>query len=179
MPKRIFLALLSFLLATSLSAGQTGPAKGRGRGVAPASDPLRYLVAYDSALQGDWSVTTWEDPDHLVTVHPNAPAPGRSGNALEVQFSQNGWGAFGLANMLDWNDVHYMYLNEYKTIEFDLYIEPDATGMENLYLLLDDAGYSNEPQLVSYIAGWDSVHPEASTGRWIPVSIDLTQVGLF
>src|SRR5882724_8396282 len=125
MSKRILLFLLSLWIASS----------------AVASDPLHYLVAYDSALQGDWSITTWEDPEHHVAANPAAPAPGRPGNAIEVQFSQNGWGAFGLANMTDWNNIHYMYLNEVKTIEFGLYIEPDATGMENLYLILDDSGY--------------------------------------
>ena len=157
MPKRIVQVFLSLLIATSVLGGE--------------------VVAYDSGLQGDWNITTWEDPDHLVAAIPNAPAPGRSGNAIEVRFSQNGWGAFGLANMADWNNVHYMYLNEFKTIEFDLYIEPDSTGMENLYFILDDAGDSSEPQLVNYIAGWDPAHPQNSAGRWIPVSIDLSQIG--
>ena len=158
--KRIVLFLVVTLVTVSLSA----------------QSALHYVAAYDSALQGDWNVTTWEDPDHAIAVNPNAPAPGRAGNAIEVQFSQNGWGAFGLANMADWNNVHYMYLNEFKTIEFDLYIEPDATGMENLYFILDDAGYCSEPPLVNYIAGWDAAHPQNSAGRWIPVSIDLSQL---
>jgi chitinase len=161
MSKRFVLFLLSVLIATTASA----------------AEPLHYLVAYDSALQGDWSIANWDDPDHVITVNPNAPAPGRPGNALEVRFSENGWGAFGLANMTDWNNVHYMYLNEFKTIEFELYIEPDATGMSNLYFILDDSGYSSEPQLVSFIPGWDEAHPESSAGRWIPVTIDLSQLG--
>lgn len=130
---------------------------------------LNYLVAYDSGLQDDWNITTWEDGDHPVDANPAAPAPGRSGNAIEVQFSANGYGAFGLANMTDWNNVHYMYLNEFRTIEFDLYIAPDATGMENLYFILDDTGYCNEPPLVSFIEGW-------TPGRWIPVTIDLASL---
>ena len=134
-----------------------------------SASSLNYLTAYDSALQDDWNITTWEDGDHPVDTNPAAPAPGRSGNAIEVQFSANGYGAFGLANMTDWNNVHYMYLNEFRTIEFDLYVAPDATGMENLYFILDDAGYCNEPPLVSFIDGW-------TPGRWMPVTIDLASL---
>lgn len=145
--------------------------------VLPLTGELHELVAYDSGLQGDWSVVKWEDPEHLVFVDPYAPAPGRSGRALEVRFSPNGWGAFGLANMRDWSHVHYMYLNEFKTIAFDLFVEPDSTGLENLYFILEDAGRSNQPRLVSYLEGWDAAHPEGVVGRWIPVTIDLSQVG--
>jgi chitinase len=140
-------------------------------------DDLHYLAAYDSALQGDWSLTIWDDPDHRVTANPDAAAPGRTGNAIEVQYSVNGWGGFGLANMRDWNNVHYMYLNEFKTIEFDLFVASDTDGLENLLFLLDDAGYNDERRLTSYIAGWDPAHPEHSYGRWIPISIDLSQIG--
>ena len=79
--------------------------------------------------------------------------------------------------MHDWNNVHYVYLNEFKTIEFDLYIEPDSNGLENLSFLLDDAGYNADRTLVSFIAGWDPAHPETSYGGWIPVTIDLSQIG--
>ncbi len=175
MSKRLFQVLSCLLIAASLFAGEA--AHSRRRAVGPRSDRLHYLVAYDSALQGHWSITTWDDADHLVAANPNAAAPGRTGNAIEVRFSENGWGAFGLANMTDWNDVHYMYLNEFRTIEFDLFIEPDSTGMENLHFILNDAGASSGPQLVSYIAGWDRAHPENSAGRWIPVTIDLSRIG--
>lgn len=144
---------------------------------AVSADPLQYLTAYDSELKNDWSITVWEDQDHPVDANPAAPAPERSGNAIEVRFSENGYGAFGLANMTDWNNVHYMYLNEFRTIELDLYIPPGTTGMENLYFLLDDAGYCSEPALVSFIDGWDPAHPESSTGRWIPIRIDLSTIG--
>ncbi len=157
---RVKKLLLSLLLAT-----------------AAFGEPLHYLVAYDSALQGDWSITKWDDPDHFIEVDPNAPAPGRPGNAIAVRYSKNGWGGFGLANMTDWNNVHPMYLNEFRTIEFDLYIEPDATGMEDLYFILDDVGGCSEPPLVNFISGWDPEHPENSAGRWIPVTIDLQQIG--
>ena len=49
-----------------------------------ADDPpanLQYVVAYDSALQDDWSVTTWEDVDHHIAVDTDAAAPGRDGSA--------------------------------------------------------------------------------------------------
>jgi len=172
MLRRSSLFLLSLWIALAAAAGEVPLHR---RAVAP--DALQYLVAYDSTLRGDWSTTTWDDPDHAIAVNTSATAPGRDGNAIEVRYSQNGWGAFGLANMKDWNDVHYMYLNEVRTIDFDLYIEPDATGMENLYFILDDAGYSSEPRLVNFIAGWDPANPRTSTGRWIPVTIDLTQIG--
>lgn len=135
--------------------------------------PLHYLTAYDSGFHGDWQTEEWP----AIEVNPNAPAPGRPGTAIEVRHDVNGWGGAGLANMADWNNVHYMYLNEFKTIEFDLYVDADSTGMENLYLILDDAGFCAEPPLVSFIPGWDPNDPEAITGRWIPVRIDLDQIG--
>jgi chitinase len=141
--------------------------------VTPASSELRYVEAYDSGFQGDWRVEEW-DP---IDVNPNAPAPGRTGTAIEVRHDGNGWGAAGLANMRDWNNVHYMYLNEFRTIEFDLYVEPDSTGIQNLYFILDDAGYCAEPPLVSFIPGWDPSRPQDIAGRWIPVRIGLDQIG--
>ena len=169
----------------TLEAGHPGdfnhtaaPAVERSFAVVPAGPALDYLVAYDSALQDDWNLAIWEDSSHHVAANPDAPAPGgRAGNAIEVQFSPNGYGAFGLANMRDWNSIHYMYLNEIKTIQFDLYVDPDTTGLENLMFILEDASFSNQPQLVKYIGGWDPAHPEASYGRWLHISIDLEHVG--
>jgi hypothetical protein len=141
--------------------------------VITATSGLRYITAYESGFQGDWRVEEW-DP---VYINPNATAPGRTGTAIEVQHDVNGWGGAGLANMLDWNNVHYMYLNEFKTIEFDLYVEPDSTGIENLHFILDDTGYCAEPPLVSFISGWDPSRPQDITGHWIPVRINLDQIG--
>jgi chitinase len=174
MHNRTVLVFLSIVIAASALA-EAAPAKRRGAGSVSAT--LQYVVAYDSALQGDWSIARWDDAEHFIEIDPGAPAPDRAGSAIEVRFSQNGWGAFGLANMTDWNNVHYMYLNEFKTIEFDFYIEPDSTGIENLHFILDDSGYSNEPRLVSFIEGWDPAHPGESAGRWIPVRIDLSRIG--
>jgi chitinase len=141
--------------------------------VTTTSAGLHYVTAYDSGFQGDWRVEEW-DP---VDVNPSAPAPGRTGTAIEIRHDVNGWGGAGLANMLDWNHVHYMYLNEFKTIEFDLYVEPDSTGIQNLYFILDDSSYSAEPPLVSFIPGWDPSRPQDIAGRWIPVKINLDQIG--
>jgi|GEM_PF-774987 len=141
--------------------------------VTAATSGLHYITAYQSGFQGDWRVEEW-DP---VYINPNATAPGRTGTAIEVQHDVNGWGGAGLANMLDWNNVHSMYLNEFKTIEFDLYVEPDSTGIENLHFILDDVGYCAEPPLVSFISGWDPSRPQDITGHWIPVRINLDQIG--
>ena len=109
--------------ACSITASQAGD---HNHGPAPevlqtfnvtgTSSGLRYIQAYDSGFLGDWRVEEW-DP---IDVNPNAPAPGRTGTSIEVLHDVNGWGAAGLANMRDWNNVHYMYLNEFKTIDFDL-----------------------------------------------------------
>ena len=164
----------------SITASQEGnlnylpaPKSGQPFNVTSSSSGLHYLQAYDSGFQGDWRTEKW-DP---IDVNPSAPAPGRTGTAIEVRHDVNGWGAAGLANMLDWNHVHYMYLNEFKTIELDLYVEPDSTGIENLYFILDDAGYCAEPPLVNFIPGWDPSHPQNIAGRWIAVRIDLDQIG--
>jgi len=176
MSRRFLIAFLSILITTTLIAGST-PVKRRSVPAGGASEPLHYLAAYDSALQSDWNITKWDDPDHLVVTNPDVDSPGRPGRSIEVRYSNNGYGAFGLANMSDWNHVHTMYLNEFRTIELDLFITSDATGMDNLHFILEDAGASSQPKLVSFIAGWNAARPEASAGRWIPIRIDLHAIG--
>lgn len=149
------------------------PKAGQSFNVAAGGSSLHYVTAYNSGFQGDWRTEEWP----AIEVNPNAPAPGRPGTAIEVRHDVNGWGGAGLANMTDWNNVHYMYLNEFKTIEFDLYVDADSTGMENLIFILDDAGFCAQPPLVNFIPGWDPSNPQSITGRWIPVRIDLDQVG--
>lgn len=147
--------------------------------VAPLANLLDNPIHVDSKLQGDWNFDLWTGTDTPVTASPDANAAGFSGKTIEVLHGPGGqgWGAFGLANRIDWDHVTTLYMNEVRTLEFDIYIEPDSTGMENLKFILEDGSYSNEPSLVSYIPGWNAANPASVLGRWIHVSINLTKVG--
>jgi hypothetical protein len=147
--------------------------------VAPAADPLQYLVAYDSGLQGHWLREAWESSANPIYTDFAATAPDRPGTAIEVRFGpDNGWNGFGLAHRtVDWT-IYYLYLNEFRTIEFDIYFEPDSTGVENLHLIVEDGGYSNDPRLVDLIPGWDAMTDAQRYGQWLHVNVDLTQIGV-
>ncbi len=147
--------------------------------VAPVANLLANPIYADSQLQGDWNFDLWTAADGPVTANADAPAPSFSGKGIEVLHGPGGqgWGAFGLANRIDWNHVTTLYMNEVRTLEFDLYIEPDSTGIENLKFVLEDGSYSNEPGLAGYIPGWNPANPAAVFGRWIHVSINLAKVG--
>lgn len=147
--------------------------------VAPVTNLLDNPIYADSKLQGDWNFDLWTGDQAPVTAAPNAPAPGFSGKTIEVLHGPGGegWGAFGLANRIDWNHVTTLYMNEVKTLEFDIYIEPDATGIENLEFILEDTGNSNQPKLTSFLPGWTTTNPSAVIGRWMHVSINLTKLG--
>ena len=143
-----------------------------------ASAGLHYLVAYDSVLQGHWLRGAWEASPSALYTDFSAPAPGRLGTAIEVRFGpDNGWNGFGLDHRTtDWN-LYYLYLNEFRTIEFDVYFEPDSTGVENLVVIVEDAGHHNNLRLVDLIPGWNALTDAQRYGHWFHVNVDLTAIG--
>lgn len=147
--------------------------------IAEADPPPHYLVAYDSGLQGHWLRSCWEASTNSLYTDFAATAPGRTGTAIEVRFgAQNGWNAFGLGNRApDWTTIYYLYLNELRTVEFEVYFETDSTGVENLSFILEDVGYSNSPRIVDLIPGWASMTDAERYGHWWHVTVDLTQIG--
>ncbi len=138
--------------------------------------PAHYQIAYQSGLQADWVRSCWEGTPALFTDFAGA-APGRSGTAVEVRFvAGNSYNAFGLADRKPGYVNLYKYFNEYRTIEFDLYFEPDTTGEGNLLFILEDAGFSDQPTLTSFIPGWATLTPAQRYGQWFHVTVDLPAI---
>ena len=136
-----------------------------------AQTPQHYESVYNSSLQGTWDVGNWGSP----TVNLAAAAPGRTGNAIEVR-TANGWEAFGFIDVLPGWLPQYHYLNEFATLEFDVYLESDSTGVENLMFILDDAGLSDQPHLVDYIPGWAGLTNAQRYGHWFHIRIDFAAI---
>ena len=128
-----------------------------------------YDIAYQSTLQGSWIREAWENnPNDLFTDFA-AIAPGRTGNAIEVRFGPNqGYLGFGLADRKPGYDVQYKYLNEFRTLEFDIYFEPDSTRLEEIEFILEDAYLSDEPKLVDLIPGWTGMTEPNSSPQACP-----------
>lgn len=119
----------------------------------------------------------WADDSHPVTVAVGIQSPNvTGGQSIRVAFGSNGYGAFGLQNMVNYNNIKYMYANEYTGIEFDIYFDVNAKGVENLKFILQDSGYSTQPMLKSFIPGWLDNRPMKCNGKWKHVKIDLTKV---
>lgn len=160
-PLSVFLVLLSTSLLFFFSSES-----------AATITPLNYLSVYDSGLQGDWVMQKWEGGGPL-SVEMAAPAPNRAGTAVEVNFTDNGWNALGFATP-DWSSPYYV--NEIRTVEFDLYIKPDSIGTENLIFILGNAGQSDQPRLVDYIPGWDTLTDAQRFGHWFHLKINLAAI---
>lgn len=137
--------------------------------------PLLYTQAYQSALLGDWIREAFENNPNEIVTDFAAPAPGRAGNAIEARWTI-GFGSFGLANRKPGFDQQWMYLNEFRTIEFDIYFEPDSTGHEGLNFVLEDFSYSDPVRVGDFIPGFASLAPAQQTGRWFHVAVDLPQI---
>ena len=139
-----------------------------------ASAPL-YLPVYASGLQGHWNAYNWDNASAPIALSFTAPAPGSyGGEAIHVQFGAlNGWDAFGLGSWTDWNHIWPLYLNEFRTLEFDVYFVPGCTGVENLSFILGDAGFALEPMLVACIPGWAGMTPSQQYGHWFHVTLDV------
>jgi len=145
--------------------------------VTPSTGGMKYQVAYDSALLGSWIRSCWESETAPIYSNFSAEAPGRAGHAIEVRFGpENGSNAFGLADRKPGWDTQDKYLNEFRTIEFDLYVDADATGMENLEFIFEDAFQSDDAKLVNFIPGWFDLTPAERVNRWYHVVIDLETI---
>jgi hypothetical protein len=162
--------MLYILTATNASGSRT--AQVIVTVVPPEGSKSHHVSAYDSALQGSW-VRSCRETSPIYTDFA-ATAPGLSGKAIEVRFgAANGRNAFGLADRKPGWDPQYKYLNEYRTIEFDFYVEADSTGIDNLVFVLEDAGYSDDPQLTDLIPGWSSLAAAQRVNRWFHVTVAL------
>ena len=85
-----------------------------------------YITIFDTALRGDWQSQNWEA--WSLPTDFNAAAPGRPGvKAIEVNFT-NSWDGFGLTDMKPGWDIQWNYLNEVRTVEFDIYFAVGSTG---------------------------------------------------
>ena len=145
--------------------------------VVPAPAPLTYVTAYDSTLQGSWIRVAWEQSASPIFSDFAAAAPGRPGNAIEVRFgAANGSGAFGLSDERPGADYQWKHLNEFRTVEFDLYFENDSVGESRLQFLLDEAGgLDAPPYLVDLLPGWlDKSAAERHT-NWFHVTVNLPE----
>lgn len=138
---------------------------------------LNYISAYDSALQGDWVTSAWENQEGDIAINLNAAAPGRTGKAIEVSYNgEGGYGAFGLADRKPGWIPQYKYFNETKSVEFDIYFEPGSDSVENLHFILEDAFDSDEPNLGDLIPDWNSYSGSERFGKWFHVAVDLAAI---
>ncbi len=145
--------------------------------VTTSTGGMKYQVAYDSALLGSWIRSCWESETAPIYSNFAAEAPGRTGHAIEVRYSaENGSNAFGLADRKPGWDTQDKYLNEFRTIEFDLYVDADSTGMENLEIMFEDAFLSDDAKLVDFIPGWAQLTPAERVNRWFHVTIDIASL---
>lgn len=135
-----------------------------------------YLPVYDGALQGTWSNFVW-DLAGPVNVNLAATAPGRTGTAIEVTPAPgNAYWAFGLQDVKPGNDQQWKYMNEMRTAEFDIYFEPDSTGVEDI-LLWPTGNYNvpSSPHLIDLIPGWAGMTNAQRYGQWFHITLDMTQ----
>jgi hypothetical protein len=144
---------------------------------AQAQTPQHYLVAYDGTLQPSWVRSCWEANDGDLYTDFAATAPGHTGNVIEVRFGPNdAWNAFGLADRKPGWDVQFKYLNEFRTIEFDVRFQSSGSPADQLLFILDDTGYSDERTLVSFIPGWAGMTAAQRYDQWHHVTIDLPSI---
>jgi hypothetical protein len=148
--------------------------------VTVSSSGMHYLVAYNSGpgsslgLQNNWIREAWEGTPAIPTNFA-APAPNRPGaQSIEVAFGTgNSWNAIGLAHRLDWSNIYWLFLNQFRTVEFDLQFAADSVGEDNLTFLLEDGGQADQPALTSLIPGWSSMTAAQKHGNWFHVTVDL------
>ncbi|CAK0748793.1 exported hypothetical protein [Gammaproteobacteria bacterium] len=139
-----------------------------------------YLVAYNSGPSGtlglvnNWIQEFWGN----VPTNMAVPAPGRSGSqALEVIFgAANGWNGVGFAHRIDWNNIYPLFLNQFRTVEFDIYFAADSVGEDNLNFILEDAGHADTPSITSLIPGWSGMSAGQKHGNWFHIVVDLTKI---
>jgi hypothetical protein len=172
------------LSCVATNGAGTSSAAGTASCTITGGNNYNYLAAYNSGPQGGqlglvnhWIREAWEG-DTPITTNMSAPAPGRSGaQAEEVTFgASNGWNAIGFAHRIDWNNVFPLFLNQFRTVEFDIYFVSGSTGNDNLVFILEDGGHADEPAITSLIPGWSSMTNAQKFGTWHHVVVDLTKI---
>ena len=151
-----------------------------------AQSPAHQLAAYDGASgigwTNTWSAALWApdgyDPasDPLGSVNYAAPAPGRPGIAVEITLGEppeRPWAFTPVSS-----GGMGFYLNQVKTVEFDVYFEPDCTDAEAVWFILNDVGQANQqPLLVDLIPGWATMTTAQRLGPWHHITVDLAAIG--
>ncbi len=142
---------------------------------ARAQAPLIYTNAYQSVLFPSWIREAFENNANDIVTDFAAAAPGRAGNAIEARWTTP-FSSFGLANRKPGFDNQFMYLNEFRTIEFDIYFETNSTGHAGLLFILEDFSFSDQPRVVDLIPGFSVLRTEFQVTNWFHVTVDLPQV---
>ena len=130
-----------------------------------------YDIAYQSGLLNGWVSANWSGNQIHPLTNFAAAAPGRTGNAIEVSF-----GAFDAFGM--WSSSGSKFINEFHTLEFDLYVEPDSTQLESLRFIFNDSGRADDHALVDFIPGWATMTDAQRYGHWFHVAVDLNHIHL-
>jgi hypothetical protein len=138
------------------------------------AEPLKYLVAYNGTFPDFWRTGAW-DGNGPVFTDPQADAPGRAEKSIEVRVPV--WDAFVMADRIEpgWIE-QWSYLNEVRNIEFDIYFDADSVGEDHLVFILEDAGRSDAPKVVSLIPGWSSLSQSEQREHWFHVVVDLAAI---
>ncbi len=137
--------------------------------------PLQYLPVYDGTTHDAWIADLWDrSPPTPIEVDFAAPAPGRAGQAIEVRFSPPGtYGAFGLADReVGWIQ-RFHYLNEIRTVEFDLYFDADSTGEDGMRFILEDGGLADSVGFAELVPGWPLMNDAQRRGQWHHIQVHL------
>lgn len=143
--------------------------------------PQRYLAIHDSNTAGGWA-NGWvpgfwapynydpaTDPNH--SFNSSATAPGHSGTAIDMTLGGSSDRPWALTP-LNTGNIGF-FLDEVRTLEFDVYFPTTTTDAESLWIILNDAGRADEPLLVDLIPGWFTMTRSQRYGHWFHVSVDL------
>ena len=151
---------------TATGPGGTATATA-GVAVRASTTPTNFDYVYRSGLQGPWADSGWG-----ATVNFAGTAPGRAGTAIDVHIP-SAWMGLSLADIGPSWTATYHFISTVATIEFDLYIEPDSTGIENVLFVLGDGTKTvDRPKLIDYIPGWATMTTAQRTGHWFHVVVD-------
>jgi hypothetical protein len=147
----------------------------------PPANPQRYLAIYDSLGGGGWvngwEPNYWAPDDYDPATDPNrsvefgVPAPGAVGTAIELTLGEPPDRPWALTP-INTGSTGY-FLNEIRTLEFDVLFPLDASDPESLWFILNDASRADEPLLVDLIPGWFTLKRSERYGRWFHVVLDL------
>jgi len=120
---------------------------------------------YTDSLQGNWTNSSWG-----ASVNLAASAPGRTGNSLEVTIN-GAWQAFRLSVSGDGR-----FLNEYASIDFDIYIHSDSTGLDNLVFVLEQGWAASQPKITDLISGWATMTTAQRYEQWHHIHINFADL---